>query len=154
MSNKVRDRKCDRISLFWSDPKDAVLREQLVEIVESGLSEAVLRSDCKIPENTKVRLAGNEYRGDWTVRSCRKEGRQFQLTVCVGEKLPPGNGKAAFDPGIFAVEGFLTEEQEAEVLKNLEDDEGPAGLNFVSISFKFARRRFARGLQSRLAETR
>ncbi len=124
----------DRALLRWSDAASAVSHEQFVEIVEARLSEAVLGSTCEIPVDTKVRLIGRDYTGEGTVRSCRSEGTLYKLSLSMGEELPQSTQHSTFDPGLFAVENFLTEEQEAKILKDLEDDERNP-INFFSYSY-------------------
>lgn len=120
----------DHVVLRWSDAASAVWREQFAQIVDAGSLEAVLMSTWEIPTDTKVRLIGREYSGEGTVRSCKREGALYRLCISTGAGQQ-GAESSEFDPGLFAVESFLTEEQEAKILKDLEDDDWDS-VNFLS----------------------
>ena len=53
------------------------------------------------------------------VSSCRQEDRSFILTIQIDDSSLFRHN-SDLDPGIFAVEDFLTEQQEAEILKDWE----------------------------------
>jgi hypothetical protein len=107
--------------LCWSEAPHSPSREEFVQVLESHLSEAVIQSARRVSEETKVRLIGKDYTGIGIVKSCRKEGHSFILNIWIGDEessLPPFPAK---DPGILSVENFLTEEEEAKILEELED---------------------------------
>jgi hypothetical protein len=51
------------------------------------------------------------------VQACEGEAAGFLLTLQI--KQPNRSGRSAFDPGVFAVGDFLTEEQEAAILEQV-----------------------------------
>jgi hypothetical protein len=103
----------DQSLLRWSEDPASPLREEQVEVVRFCLSESVIRSALRIRENTSVYIIGKHYTGNGIVRSCREEGEGFLLTIRV---------ETEHDPGIFAVDDFLTEEEESRILEGLDLD--------------------------------
>ena len=96
--------------------------EEVVEMVEAHFSEAVVRSSLclrSLRKDTQVSLTGQFCHELGIVRSCRAEGSKFVLTIGTGPSSHAGVG--GIDPGVLAVEDFLTEEQEEEILRNLDD---------------------------------
>ncbi|MDQ2775146.1 MAG: hypothetical protein M3Y57_09560 [Acidobacteriota bacterium] len=89
-------------------------------MVKTGFSEAIIRSALKIGEETSVSLVGTYYNESGTVRSCRPEGSKFIVTIRIKAHLP--TPKYGIDPGVFALEDFLTEEQELKILEELDQD--------------------------------
>ena len=59
-----------------------------------------------------------QYTGNGIVHSCRKDDKSFILTIQIDEDSLFRH-RSELDPGIFAVEDFLTEQQEAEILTGL-----------------------------------
>jgi hypothetical protein len=111
----------DQAFLCWSEAPNSPARAEVVEIVETHPSEAVVRSALKVREKTEVRLIGEKYTGNGIVLCCKKVQRGFLLTVWI---MPGTEGSvtADHDPGVFAVEDFLTEEQEADILGDVEKE--------------------------------
>jgi hypothetical protein len=103
----------DQLLLRWSENPALPLREEQVEVVRFCLSESVIRSALRISENTQVYIIGKHYTGSGIVRSCHQEGEGFLLTIYVGMEA---------DPGVFAVDDFLTEEEEFRILEGLDLD--------------------------------
>jgi hypothetical protein len=91
----------------------------MAQVVETHASEAVIRCGLQLSEKTKVYLMGDKFTRTGIVRACRPEGAHFLLTIrAIGNDLPALAG-SVFDPGIRAVEDFLTEEQEQKILDAL-----------------------------------
>ena len=108
-----------QVLLLWTDPGDFASRREFVDLLETHHDEAVVRSARKVRENTQVYLMGKQYTGTGIVRSCRQDDNSFVLAIQIDEgSLFRPNSE--LDPGIFAVEDFLTEQQEAEILRDLE----------------------------------
>jgi hypothetical protein len=106
--------------LLWSEGANAVSRKEPVHLLETSLEEVVIRSPRKVRESTQVYLMGKQYTGNGIVRSCRNDDNSFILTVQINEdSLFARNSE--LDPGVFAVEDFLTEQQEAEILRHWEE---------------------------------
>ena len=111
----------DRALLCWSEAPHSPSREEFVQVLESHLSEAVIKSDLKVSEETKVRLIGKDYTGIGIVKSCRRDGESFILTISIEDEESNYPPDSEFDPGVLAIDSFLTEEQEAKILDDLED---------------------------------
>lgn len=110
----------EQVLLRWSEPPNCASREELVHVLEVHSCGAVIRSTREVVEKTQVYLIADAYTGIGVVHSCRKEGNCFILKIVITENssTEPSSER---DPGIFAVEDFLTEEQEAAILRDLED---------------------------------
>jgi hypothetical protein len=91
-----------------------------VYLLEAHSCGAVIRSAREVLEKTQVYLVADEYRVIGVVRSCRKEGNCFILKIVITENSSIEHPSER-DPGIFAIDDFLTEEQEAAILRDLED---------------------------------
>ncbi len=90
-------------------------------MLRSRFQEAVIRSACRVREDTPVQLIGKQYTGEGIVRSCREEGESFILRISMGADIMiPYISER--DPGVLAAEDFLTEEQEAKILEDLDRD--------------------------------
>ncbi len=114
-------RQSNRARLCWSDPPNSPVQEEFVSILESHPMEALISSTLRVSEETKVTLIGKDYTGIGIVKSCRRDGENFILSIGLTAKsaqttLPPGA-----DPGALVVDDFLTEEQETKILESLED---------------------------------
>ena len=104
--------------LLWCDEANSASLKQPVDLLEIRLEEVITRSVRKIREGTQVYLMGKQYTGIGIVHSCRKDDKSFILTIQIDEDSLFRH-KSELDPGIFAVEDFLTEQQEAEILTRL-----------------------------------
>jgi hypothetical protein len=107
--------------LRWSQDSSSPLHEEFVEVLRSHVAEVAIRCTLKVGENTEVYLIGKHYRGHGTVRSCRKHENSFILKIVIDENLVLRCG-SDLDPGVLAVEDFLTEAQEEEILKKIEKE--------------------------------
>ena len=108
-----------QLLLLWTDTLDFASRKELVDLLETHGDQAVIRSAATIRENTQVYLMGKQYMGNGMVSSCRQEDSSFILTIQIDDSSL-FRYNSDLDPGIFAVEDFLTEQQEAEILKEWE----------------------------------
>ena len=108
--------------LRWSDSPELPIREEPVEVIEVSSSEPVIRSALMISEGTKVFLIGSGYSGNGIVRSCQREGNSFLLTIRINTEYMQPELPPLYDPGLFAVDSFLTEEEEAKILASLNND--------------------------------
>ena len=90
-------------------------------MLESHASEAVIKIALSIDVKTKVKLIGRDYTGIGIVRSCRKDGKNFILTIQVDANPRTSRVPLDRDPGVLAVDTFLTEEEEEKILNDLED---------------------------------
>ena len=108
-----------QVLLLWTDTQDFASRREFGHLLETHRNEAVIRSANKIGENAQVYLMGKQYTGNGIVSSCHQEDSSFILTIQIDDtSLIRHNSE--LDPGIFAVEDFLTEQQEAEILRDWE----------------------------------
>jgi len=110
--------------LCWSEAPYSFSREEFVQVLESHLSEAVIKSALKVSEETNVTLIGKDYTGIGIVKSCRKDGESFILTIRMEEDQSNVPRCGDVDPGVLTVDNFLTEEQEAKILDDLEEWSG------------------------------
>jgi hypothetical protein len=110
----------DQVLLSWSDSPDSPKKQELGQIITVHASDAVIRSVAAITVNTTIRVTGKHYTGNGIVRSCVKSDTGYILTLTKSDDLPFQGSKR--DPGVVAVENFLTEEQEAQILKGLKNE--------------------------------
>ena len=115
--NQVRN--ADQLFLRWCDDPSLPMRVQPVEMVGLCTSESIIRSALKVNEKTKVFLIGNHYTKNGIVRSCHEEGDSFLLTILTDLEHPGPELLPEHDPGLFAVDDFLTEEEESKILESL-----------------------------------
>lgn len=142
--------------LRWCEAPDSASREQIVQILQSRFQEAVIRSACRVREDTQVQLIGKQYMAEGIVRSCREEGESFILRIAMGADIMIPYTIPERDPGVLAVDDFLTEEQEAKILEDLDKDVprkaipprntwlhaytyGSKTVNFISILYRLRR---------------
>ena len=123
----------DQLLLRWSDNTDLPSHEEWVQMLEAKGSEYVIRSPFKVLEKTRVYLVGRDTSEAGIVRSCRRRGIDFILTIGISPEGPVAP-RFGIDPGVFIVDSFLTEEQELQILGELEDelrsgDQNPATLS-------------------------
>ena len=90
-------------------------------MIRARVSEAVIRCTVQVRKDTPVNLIGKRYTANGVVLSCRRDGNSFILRIHIDENLTLRYGEEV-DPGVLTVEGFLTEEEEAKILKELEED--------------------------------
>jgi len=112
----------DKVLLRWSDTPNSPSREEIVEILETDPDEAVIRSALKVSERTEVLLIGKDYSEMGVVRSCRQQGNKFIVTIQMGPAAEPFQRGSQVDPGVLAIDDFLTEEQEAQILNDLDEE--------------------------------
>ena len=105
--------------LRWCDNPELPFREEPVELVGLQSSESVIRSALRVGEETEVFLIGKRYTGNGIVRSCQREGNSFLLTIRIGSEFKTPELLPDYDPGVLAVDDFLTEEEEAKILESL-----------------------------------
>ena len=111
----------DQALLCWSEAPHSPAREEFVQVLESHSEEAVIRSTLQVSERTKVTLIGKDYTGIGFVKSCRAEGETFIVTISMADDDPTNAPHSQRDPGVLAVDNFLTEEDEAKILQDLDD---------------------------------
>ena len=90
-------------------------------MLETHLSEAIIKSSLKVDEKTKVTLIGKDYTGIGIVKACRKDGKNFIVTIGMSDERPGRVPAAKPDPGVLVIDEFITEEQEAKILNDLDD---------------------------------
>ena len=123
----------DQLLLRWSDNPDLPSHEEWVQMLEAKGSEYVIRSSLRILEKTRVYLVGRDTSEAGIVRSCRRHGIDFILTIGISPEGPvvPRFG---IDPGVFIVDSFLTEEQELQILGELEEELRSGDQNTATMS--------------------
>ena len=111
----------EKVLLRWSEAANSTLREEFVELIDSHPAEALIRCSPKLKKDTQVYLVADRCKMSGIVTSSRKEGNSFSVRIVMNENLTPQHG-SELDPGILAVDDFLTDEEEAKILKDLEED--------------------------------
>ena len=120
-SSRFSDRPT-RVVLRWFDHPGLPYLEESVEVLETRFAETVVCASREIPTETAVLLDGLHYKESGVVRFCRADGDRFVVTISIGVDSRFDSMNAEMDPGVIAVENFLTEEQELKILKDLEDE--------------------------------
>jgi hypothetical protein len=146
----------DQLFLRWSDDPTLPMREQRVEMVRLYSSESIIRSALRINEKTKVLLIGNHYTRNGIVRSCREEGDSFLLTILIDPEHSGPELLPEYDPGLFGVDDFLTEEEESKILEDLNADSNiRRGISWIPKKIEFVFREVLTNLRmySRLPST-
>ena len=99
-----------------------------------------------VSELTHVHLIGKNYTGNGIIQSCRKEGNSYILTILMTTELALPELPER-DPGVFAVDDFLTEEEETKILESLcSGIPRQTGCIFRQLSLSF-RRFFSNSIQ-------
>jgi hypothetical protein len=111
----------DQLLLRWSEGSSSTSREEFVDVLSRQSSRIVVRSQSPIVADTPLYLAGKQYTVSGIARSCRKDAASFILAILIDKESRVQSVNRS-DPGVFAIEDFLTEEEEAEILKNLDED--------------------------------
>lgn len=110
------------IILRWCDSLSASVFELPVEIVDEANCEPIIRAPLKIGEDTPVTLLAKDYMVNGIVRFCRADRNSYLITVATRDVSEERAEKAYFrDPGVLAIDDFLTEEEEAKILESLQD---------------------------------
>jgi hypothetical protein len=91
-------------------------------MIEARFFEATVSASSRLPEDTPVYLVAKHYTESGVVRSCHEYGAKFIVTIRfnAGEQKPRAISDR--DPGVLAVDDFLTEEQELEILREIEEE--------------------------------
>lgn len=123
----------NKLVLRWVDSPSAPAYEFPVEIVDENDSGPILRAPLNIEEQTPVTLVAEDYTVNGIVRSCLADRNSYLITVATQDVSDQLAGTAYFrDPGVFVLDDFLTEEEEAKILESLGDSsrslDGDSGL--------------------------
>ena len=125
VSSNVSSIACSNYAVLrWSEGPQAQPREELVEVIKDQVSQTIVRSSLRLNRETVVTLVGKNYTEEGVVQCCQSEDTWFLLTL-VG-KLPNRDAGFLPDPGVFAVDGFLTEDQEAAILREVDEQAVPS----------------------------
>jgi hypothetical protein len=103
--------------LRWFEDPRSKPREELVEIIKDQVCQVVVRSFSELRQEAEVTLVTEGCTEESVVQACERESAGFLLTL--GIKQPRRDGRSAFEPGVFSVDDFLTEEQEAAILEEV-----------------------------------
>lgn len=103
----------------WSIPADGSIQEEPVEIISEESTEATIRALSGLTEKTPVYIKGNSYTGNGIVESCTPEGQGHRVVIQLVCNQMITVHSSQIDPGVYSVEGFLTEEEEAKILESL-----------------------------------
>jgi hypothetical protein len=105
--------------LRWFEGPQSDPREEYVEVIDDEVCQTVIRSSRELSRETEVTLITKDCTAQGVVQACRTEGSSFLLTLAA--KLPRREGAGTYDPGTLVVDDFLSEEQEAAILAEIND---------------------------------
>jgi hypothetical protein len=111
----------DKLLLRWSEDAFSPSREELVQMLETRGSEAVISSSLSVLEKTEVFLIGKYSTESGVVRSCRPSGGKYIVTISIHSQKP---NPPDIDPGLLALDSWMTEEQEKAILDQIEKEIG------------------------------
>lgn len=106
--------------LRWFEDPRSKHREEVVEIVNDHAYQTVVRSALELHPETKVSLITEDYTEESVVRACQSEETWFLLTLEGSQHH--GEARVAIDPGVFSVNDFLSETQEAAILEEVAEE--------------------------------
>lgn len=118
----------DRAVLRWSENPNLPSREEPVDIVKARPSGALIRSTLQIDKETRVYLIKNGYTRIGIVKSCREDCGVFLMEIASAE----AGACYPADPGVLAVDDFITEEEEAQILSGLDAGENESSRSIVT----------------------
>lgn len=111
----------DKLLLRWSEDAFSPSREELVQMLETSMFEAVICSSLKVVEKTEVFLIGKYSTESGVVRSCRPAGGKYIVTILIHSQKP---NPPDIDPGMLAIDSWMSEEQEQAILDEIEKEIG------------------------------
>lgn len=118
--------------LRWSETPYSPSREEPVDIVQARPAETLIRSALQVTEKTRVYLIKNGYTRIGIVKSCWADCGLFLVQIATVSSGSLGlAAKQPADPGALAVDDFVTEEEEAEILGNLGPVDDNAARRFL-----------------------
>lgn len=113
--------KPDHAVLRWCESPTSPSREETVDILQALPSEALIRSALQLTEKTRVYLIKNGYTRIGIVKSCSEDDGRFLVDITMAPADPPSLGDLfPPDPGVLAVDDFLSEEDEERILSDLD----------------------------------
>ncbi|HEY3937404.1 MAG TPA: hypothetical protein VGL97_08235 [Bryobacteraceae bacterium] len=118
--------KPKQVLLSWSESLDSPKKQEIGQIISIRGADAVIRIAVPIVVGTTVLVTGKYYTGNGIVQSYRKEFETFILTLSKSDDIPFKGSKR--DPGMVVVDNFLTEDEEAQILKDLKNETMRAAL--------------------------
>jgi len=114
----------DHLVLRWSQPSGISVREENVEFIRSSLGEATIRCLSQLEVDLRVNLISKSCEREGVVRSCIKEGSTFVVAILIDsdEDIYRAALLHNYDPGSLIIDDFLSEEDEAKILGDLEEE--------------------------------
>jgi hypothetical protein len=122
VGNPIHNPQREILLLRWSEAPDSPPRQAPVHLVDTHVTDAIIRCELCIAEKTKVYLIGKNYTASGIINNCQNEGSYFLMTIGFIEGGSPKKLPSTFDPGVLDVEQWLTEEAEEQILKDLDSD--------------------------------
>lgn len=119
-SNENSDAE-ERNFVRWSEPVGGVVREESVVILSENPSETTIRAVTGLREKTPVYIRGHTNSGNGIVESCIREGDDYRVVIQLSSEEMLTTNYPQIDPGVFALDNFLTEEEESKILDSLGD---------------------------------
>lgn len=106
----------------WYNPQCAGYQEDSVEIFLESTIEATIWTVNRLVTGSSVYIKTDSYSGNGIVSHSKPEEKGYQVVIrldcenVLSPQLPP------FDPGVLALDGFLTEEEENKIFESLGDE--------------------------------
>lgn len=114
----------DRHALVrWSEHLGGLSQEESVVVVSEADQAIRVCTSRPLKETTPVYIWGARNSGNGIVRSCFPDGRNYIVLIEWNREEMLRFGSSNIDPGVFAIDGFLTEEQEDKILESLGDED-------------------------------
>ena len=105
----------------WSDHPGQTDQEESGLIIGEGLHSVTVRIVKPLCEATRVSVRADSSPENGIVKSCLPEGSQYLVLIELDYEEMLRVGPEHIDPGVFAMESFLSEEQEQKILDSLGD---------------------------------
>lgn len=92
-----------------------------MEILLWGTRQATFWTRAGFVQETSVYIKTNSYSGNGIVTSATPEDKGYRVVIQLDREDMLNSFSHSYDPGVFALDGFLTEEEEAKILESLGD---------------------------------
>lgn len=113
----------------WYDVESAKYQEDPIEILSEENSKATIWTAFGLLQETPVYIKTDSYTGNGIVTSAIPEDKGYRVIIRLDREDMLNPYSSEIDPGVFALERFLTEEEENKILESLGDElDGDADL--------------------------
>lgn len=123
----MKDSDYDQVLLRWREGPSQTAREAHAAMLTMRLREAVVSCGLPFDEHTEVQIIAAGYRESGVIHSCHEEAGHFILSIWITSAPLLENSGFRRDPGVFAIEDFITEEEADKLLDELDRELGAEG---------------------------